>query len=73
MFGSRYLPCPECGAAVDQTDPSMHACDPERVLDTEVSRLREEIAAFDDQLTAYFDTPRGRFERWYAERERDAD
>jgi hypothetical protein len=43
-------------------------CDGERLLDFRVFRLRDEIAEFDAQLTAWLASPRGRFASWLAER-----
>jgi hypothetical protein len=63
------MPCPDCGASVDRNDPA-HECDPERRLDFVLFRLRDEIAAFAAELAKYLGTPHGRFEVYYAERER---
>lgn len=70
LFQSRYMPCPECGASVDQQEADQHRCDEERRLDYRLFQLRDEVAAFDDELTAYLDSPHGRFEQWFAERTR---
>jgi len=69
MFCSRYMSCSECGAPVDRTVGD-HACDPERRLDHQLGRLREETAAFEDQLATWLDSPPGRFAVWYAARSR---
>ena len=66
----RHLPCSECGAAVERSRRDEHLCDRERRLDYELFQLRDEIAAAGDELQAYLDTPRGRFELWCAERDR---
>ena len=67
---SRFMPCPECGSSVDRTVAAPHACDPERRLDFVLFGLREEVAALEDGIRAYLTSARGRFELWYAERER---
>jgi hypothetical protein len=66
MFGSRYMPCAECGASVDRGSAGSHSCDAERRLDYRLFQLRDEIAAFDRLLAEYLESPRGRFEVWYA-------
>jgi hypothetical protein len=74
VFGAfpqpRQMPCKECGASVDRTATSDHECDPERLLDFRLVQLRDEFAAFDEQLSAWLASPRGRFAVWLAERER---
>jgi hypothetical protein len=66
----RHMPCPECGAAIERSQEDAHECDRERLLDYQLFQLRDEIDAATDELAAYLDSPRGRFEQWYAERER---
>jgi hypothetical protein len=66
----RHLPCSECGAAVEQSQQDEHVCDRERLLDYQIFQLRDEIAALDEELAVYLDSPRGRFELWCAERDR---
>jgi hypothetical protein len=65
-----FMPCRNCGASVERGTEAQHACDEERRLTYELARLRPELDAFEDQLTAWLETPRGRFERFYAERAR---
>jgi hypothetical protein len=69
-FQSRYMPCPECGTSLERTAAAAHACDPERRLDYVLFGLREEIASLEAGIRAYFASTRGRFEVWYAARER---
>ena len=47
-----------------------HVCSEQRRLEYRLFQARAELAAFDDELATYFDSPHGRFELWYAERER---
>lgn len=68
----RHLPCPECGASIERAKSDQHVCDPERRLDFDVIQLRSDLDGFEDELGEYLDTPRGRFELWYAERRREA-
>jgi hypothetical protein len=65
-----HMPCSECGASVVRGEESAHVCDGERRLDFRVFQLREAIAAFDVDLAAWLESPRGRFELFYAEWER---
>src|SRR5205823_575293 len=41
-----------------------------RLLDYQMFQLRDEVAAVESELGAYLDSPSGRFELWWAERER---
>jgi hypothetical protein len=74
MFGSfvqsRFMPCPDCGSSVERAHAAAHRCDPERRLDDEVFALRHELAAVESEIAAYLASPQGRFELWYAARER---
>ena len=67
---SRHVPCERCGASVERRALREHVCDEERRLDYAVFQLRERVAAFDVDLAAWLDSPRGRFEQFYAERSR---
>ena len=67
---SEYMPCPECGVSVLRSEQDEHECDENRRLDFQVFQLRGEIAEFDGQLAEYLASPSGRFDAWYAERER---
>ena len=66
----RYMPCTECGAAVERGERDKHVCERGRLVEFQMFQLRDEFAALDAELGAYFDSPRGRFELWLAERER---
>jgi hypothetical protein len=73
MFGfpePRFMPCADCGASVARDATDFHACDEERRLDFVVIQHRDELAAFDDELARYLDSPQGRFAAWDAERGR---
>ena len=69
MFASRYLPCPDCGASMDRTDPQPHVCDAARVLDFSMFALRHEITRFERLLADYLVSPAGVFETWLAARD----
>jgi hypothetical protein len=66
----RYMPCSDCGAAVERASTDEHVCDRARLIDYQMFQLRDEVAAVEGEVGAYFDSPKGRFELWWAERER---
>lgn len=63
------LPCPDCGAAVS-LDEDEHICDEERRRWHQLFLVNAEVEQLDDELRTYLDSPQGRFELYYAERER---
>jgi hypothetical protein len=72
MFGfpaPTSLPCPECGATLS-LDGEGHECDEERRRWYELFLVSGEIAVLEDELREYLSSPEGRFEAFYAERER---
>jgi hypothetical protein len=69
MFPSRYLPCPECGASLER-HADAHECERERWLEFQLFQLRDEVDRFEAGLAGYLASPQGRFELYYAERER---
>ncbi len=68
-----YMPCVECGASVGLNETELHVCELERRLDYTLFQLRDELQHFDEQLTTYLDSSRGRFETWYAAKRRRDD
>jgi hypothetical protein len=66
------MPCPHCGAAVAHGAVDLHVCDQQRLLEYRLLQVRDEVAAFDAQLSTWLGSARGRFEVWLAERERPA-
>lgn len=74
MFGAfpqpRHMPCSECGASVALKETDEHVCDGEQLLDYRLFQLRDEIAEFEAQLSAWLLSEEGRFAVWVAERER---
>src|SRR3954453_8052581 len=72
VFGFAYrTACPDCGAPVETTAHD-HVCDEERRLSHQLSVLRVRIDAFEDDLSAWLETPQGRFASWDATRRRAA-
>lgn len=69
VFPSRYLPCPDCGASLERDD-HRHECDVERWLDFKLFQLHDGLEGFERALALFLATSHGRFEAYYAERER---
>ena len=69
MFGSRFMPCPECGASIDRTVLPAHECSPERCADYQMFGLRDEVARLEAGVLRYLATASGRFESWLAARQ----
>jgi NAD-dependent SIR2 family protein deacetylase len=67
---SQFHPCPDCGAPVPEDHDEAHRCDRRRLVEYQMLLLRPEIVAFEDEVTAWLRTPLGRFEAYYAARER---
>ena len=74
MFGSipqpANMPCDECGVSLPVGARDGHVCSEQRRLEYQLCQLRGEVEAFTGQFTAYLESPHGRFELWYAQRER---
>jgi hypothetical protein len=69
MFRSRFMPCQECGASVDQTGLPDHECVPERWVEYQMFGLRGEVAHLETGIRRYLATATGRFESWLAARQ----
>jgi hypothetical protein len=67
VFPFRFMPCPECGEAVERTGVG-HSCRADKLLDAELEGLRAELESFEFDVHRYLDTPEGRFESWLAAR-----
>jgi hypothetical protein len=67
-----FMPCGECGASVAKAERDKHVCERERWLDYQLFVQRAEVERFDRDLSAYLDSPEGRFQAWEAERRRRA-
>jgi hypothetical protein len=66
----RFMPCEHCGASLDRDAAVAHECELERRLDFELFQLRGEIESFGATFGSWLETPRGRFEQFYAEHTR---
>ena len=62
--------CPGCAAELPARELRLHVCDWWAWLDHQVELRRNELLDFERELGAYLESPRGRFDLWYAERER---
>ena len=62
--------CQGCGDELPARAMRSHVCDWWRWLDFQVALRRDELQRFELELGNYLGTPRGRFELWYAERDR---
>jgi hypothetical protein len=69
------MPCPDCGASVAREDAHRHECEPDDMLDHRLflERVEPEPVTLSEELAAYLASPRGQFEAWYAERQRQHD
>jgi hypothetical protein len=66
-----FMPCSECGESLARSQKADHVCDRERWLDYQLFVRRAELERFDTDLSAYLDSPEGRFRAWDAERRRE--
>jgi hypothetical protein len=64
--------CPGCDLELPSRELRLHVCEWERWLDHQVHLHRDELQRFEHELGAYLESTRGRFDLWYAERERGA-
>jgi hypothetical protein len=69
VFGSRFMPCPECGASLDRVESTAHRCETERMLDYQMFGLRAGVERLETSLREHLETPIGRFEMWLAARD----
>ena len=65
-----FMPCPECGVSLERRAAARHTCTEEQRLAFLLVQLRQGIESFERDLADYLTTARGRFEVWYAERQR---
>jgi hypothetical protein len=69
----QYVPCTHCGASVERGRLDDHQCDEERRLEYELFQLRPQLEQFDGDFASWLETPRGRFETFYASYRRHKD
>jgi hypothetical protein len=66
----RHMPCEHCGRSLRRSLAGEHVCDEERRLDYAVFLAGGGLRGFDDELSAWLDTPAGRFAQFDAARGR---
>ena len=69
----RHVPCTSCGASVERGRLDDHQCEEERRLEFELFQLRVQLEQFEADFAAWLETPRGRFETFYASYRRHKD
>lgn len=67
---SRYETCLDCGDVVPRGTLDNHVCDRERKLDFTLVKMRPEIASFETAFAIYMQTSFGKFDAFYAGRDR---
>lgn len=65
-----YVACSECGAPVPADKADDHLCDRDRWLDYQMVKLGPALFNLERTIGAWLATPAGRFEMYYAERDR---
>lgn len=65
-----FMPCAECGASLSRAERDGHVCEEQRRLEYGWLKQVRELDVFDDELATYLSTPVGRFELYYAQRDR---
>lgn len=69
VFWSNFVPCADCGQAIERTATKPHTCDPERRVEFQMVALRHQVLTFDKELREYLSGKEGRFETWVAARD----
>jgi len=69
----RHVPCTHCGASVERGRLDDHQCEEERRLEYQLFQLRPQLEQFDADFASWLETPRGRFETFYASYRRHKD
>jgi hypothetical protein len=64
------MPCDRCGESVRRDISAEHVCDDDRRHNYDLFPVRGELKLFEDQLSAWLDSPAGRFAQSEAARRR---
>jgi tRNA(Ile2) C34 agmatinyltransferase TiaS len=67
-----YANCPECGTSVPVDGIRPHRCDERHRADRIVAIAVSAAEGFEQEFHRYLETPQGRFELFYAARDRGA-
>jgi hypothetical protein len=66
----RHIPCDRCGASVRSAAAAEHVCDDDRRHHYDLFHVRHEVGRFENELSAWLDSPAGRFAQDEAARRR---
>jgi hypothetical protein len=66
-----YLDCPACGTSVSADHLPAHTCDARHRRDQATRILAAAAGELEADIRAYLESPRGRFELFYAQRTRN--
>jgi hypothetical protein len=66
----RHMPCDRCGESVRRDVRAEHVCDDDRRHTYDLFHVRDEVKLFEEQLSAWLDSPTGRFAQSEAARRR---
>jgi hypothetical protein len=64
------MPCDRCGESVRRDMRDAHVCDDDRRHTYDLFHVRDEVKLFEDQLSAWLDSPTGRVAQSEAARRR---
>jgi hypothetical protein len=67
-----YADCPECGTSIPLDGIRPHRCDERHRADRIAVFAVSEAESFELEFSGFLETPQGRFELFYAARERGA-
>jgi hypothetical protein len=65
-----YLNCPECGTSVSAAAIAAHACDDRLRREHNDRTASAQVAELEADIRSFLQSPRGRFELFYAQRTR---
>jgi hypothetical protein len=65
-----YLNCPECGTSVSAAAIAAHACDDRHRREHHDRTAVAQVAELEADIRSFLESPRGRFELFYAQRTR---
>jgi hypothetical protein len=69
-FALRFIACESCGLTVAKSERATHVCEPERRIAYQMIQHQDDLAGVEKEIRSYLESPKGRFESWYAERTR---
>lgn len=66
----RHMPCDRCGESLHRAAAAEHVCDEDRRLAYDLFPVRDEVGRLETDLSAWLDSPAGRFAQYDAARRR---